>query len=100
MLAPYGSRSLAGPATDPISDAVANAITQAMTGGAPGSPERTDRTEFLSDVFDKSLEKYSASEVGQQTISGAIAKAVVPVTALSVAAFFIGYLIGKRGGRG
>lgn len=88
---------LAGP-TDPLAEASAQVFNQMITGGGKDTPERADRVEFFSDVFDKTLQKYSASEQGQQTINGAIFKAVVPVAAISVTAFFIGYLLGKRRG--
>ena len=88
---------LAGP-TDPLSDAAAQAFNQMITGGGKDTPERADRVEFFSDVFDKTLQKYSASEQGQKTIDNAILKTVVPVAAVSVAAFFFGYLMGKKRG--
>lgn len=89
---------LAGPISDPLAEATANAFNQMITGGGKDTPERADRVEFFSDVFDKTLQKYSASETGRQTIDGAIFKAVVPVAAISVAAFFFGYLMGKKRG--
>lgn len=87
-----------GPVSDPLSSAAAQAFNEMLTGGGKESPERTDRIEFFSDVFDKTLQKYSASDQGQKTIDNAILKTVVPVAAVSIAAFFVGYLMGKKRG--
>ena len=83
--------ALAG--TDPLADALSSSINDMLQGGAPGSKERTDRTEFFSDVVSLSGQKFVASPKGKAAIRDALFGFVVPA---ALVAFAAGYLVAKR----
>ena len=97
---PYGigGRHLAGPA-DPLADQISAAINNALQGGPAGSPQRKDQTEFYSDVWSLTGQKFAASEKGKKAIDDAVRGAAYGVVVpLALVAFVGGYLLGKRKG--
>lgn len=100
----YMAGNLAGPGDllggDQIANAIADAFDKAIQGGPAGSKERTDRTEFFSDVLSKTGQKFVTSPKGVATMNdlkGTVRSSIMTISIpLFIAGLAVGYLLGSR----